>query len=49
MKEIIKVVIFGKIFIINIYCIMLFDFVECVIVVENGKVIVDGKKEDVFV
>lgn len=49
MKETIKAATAGKTLIINTHRTTLLDLVERVIVVENGKVIADGKKEDVLV
>jgi len=49
MKETIKAATEGKTLIINTHRTTLLDLVERVIVVENGKVIADGKKEDVLV
>ena len=49
MKETIKTATEGKTLIINTHRTTLLDLVERVIVVENGKVIADGKKEDVLV
>jgi len=49
MKETIKAATSGKTLIINTHRTTLLDLVERVIVVENGKVIADGKKEDVLV
>ena len=49
MKETIKAATSGKTLIINTHRTTLLDLVKRVIVVENGKVIADGKKEDVLV
>ncbi|MFZ8143309.1 type I secretion system permease/ATPase [Alteromonas macleodii] len=49
MKETIKAATSGKTLIINTHRTTLLDLVERVIVVESGKVIADGKKEDVLV
>lgn len=49
MRETIKAATVGKTLIINTHRTTLLDLVERVIVVENGKVIADGKKEDVLV
>lgn len=49
MKETIKAATAGKTLIINTHRTTLLDLVERVIVVENGKVIADGKKEEVLV
>ena len=49
MKETIKAATEGKTLIINTHRTTLLDLVERVIVVENGKVIADGKKEEVLV
>ncbi|WP_334022365.1 type I secretion system permease/ATPase [Alteromonas sp. S015] len=49
LKKTIKAATAGKTLIINTHRTTLLDLVERVIVVENGKVIADGKKEDVLV
>lgn len=49
MKETIKTATAGKTLIINTHRTTLLDLVERVIVVENGKVIADGSKEEVLV
>lgn len=49
MKETIKAATAGKTLIINTHRTTLLDLVERVIVVENGRIIADGKKEDVLV
>ena len=49
MKETIKAATAGKTLIINTHRTTLLDLVERIIVVENGKVIADGKKEEVLV
>ncbi|WP_247670783.1 type I secretion system permease/ATPase [Alteromonas sp. MMG017] len=48
MKETIREAIKGKTFILNTHRTTLLDLVDRVIVIENGKIIADGKKEDVL-
>ena len=48
MKETIREAIKGKTFILNTHRTTLLDLVDRVIVIESGKVIADGKKEDVL-
>ncbi|AMJ96543.1 ABC transporter [Alteromonas stellipolaris] len=48
LKETIREAIKGKTFILNTHRTTLLDLVDRVIVIENGKVIADGRKEDVL-